>query len=398
MNSWVKIFLAVTIVIVAGVCFLFISYPVPYVIKTLTRLGADVSDMNYFPSSTIGHDENVYTFKTDLQDKKIEQIFQQQDKISDLGEFLTRTKTSSFLVIQNDTILYEKYLNGYTRDSYVTSFSIAKSFASTLVGIAIDEGSIDSVYDPVTKYIPELAGHDPGFSDLTIEDLLLMSSGIGYHETGFLNGDDAKTYYWPDLRDLAINRIEIERPPGTVFHYNNYHPLLIGVILERATGVTVSDYMEDKIWSRIGTEFDSGWSLDDTGFEKMESGINARAIDFAKLGKLFLNNGAWEGERIISPEWVALSTSPQPVADYESYYSEYSDYIFSDGNGFYKYFWWGIQRDDGYDYLAEGNLGQFIYISPRKNLIIVRFGESYGSFDGSYPWITAFHEFASDFQ
>jgi CubicO group peptidase (beta-lactamase class C family) len=398
MNIWLKITIAVTVLLVTTFVVLFISYPAPYVIKTLSKLDADVSDMYYFPSSKISHDTNVYYFKTDLQNEKIEQLFQQQSKISDLEEFLTITKTSSFIVIENDTIVYEKYLNGYTRDSLVTSFSIAKSFDSTLVGIAIDEGYIDSENDPITNYIPELLEHDPDFSNISIEDLLLMSSGIRYHETGFLNGDDAKTYYWPDLRDLAINKIEVEGQPQSIFHYNNYHPLLIGIILERATGIPVSEYMESRLWSRIGTEFDAGWSLDDTGFEKMESGINARAIDFAKFGKLILDYGTWEGEEIVSSNWVTLATSPQPVSDYETYYSEYSDYIFSDGNGYYKYFWWGIQRENGYDILAEGNLGQFIYISPGKKLIILRFGEKYGSLEGSYPWIKSFYEFTSDYK
>lgn len=201
-----------------------------------------------------------------------------------------------------------------------------------------------------------------------------------------------------DLRDLAINKIEVEGQPQSIFHYNNYHPLLIGIILERATGIPVSEYMESRLWSRIGTEFDAGWSLDDFGFEKMESGINARAIDFAKFGKLILDYGTWEGEEIVSSNWVTLATSPQPVSDYETYYREYSDYIFSDGNGYYKYFWWGIQRENGYDILAEGNLGQFIYISPGKKLIILRFGEKYGSLEGSYPWIKSFYEFTSDYK
>jgi CubicO group peptidase (beta-lactamase class C family) len=161
--------------------------------------------------------------------------------------------------------------------------------------------------------------------------------------------------------------------------------------------MTVSQYMEEKLWTQIGTEFEAGWSLDDTGFEKMESGINARAIDFAKFGRLFLNNGAWEGKQIVSQEWVSRATSPPIILDYEDYYSEYSDYIFEDGQGFYKYFWWGIKRNVGYDYFALGNHGQFIYVSPGKKLIIVRFGESYGSSDKSYPWIQAFYDFTTEF-
>lgn len=393
--KWVLI--AVPIILILSVAALFVIYPDTYVKTTLTHLDSAVSDMYLFPSSSISHAETAYQFNVTYRDEEVERIFEQQPNIQDLVDYLEKTDTSSFIVIEGDDVVYEKYLNGYERDSLVTSFSVAKSFASTLVGIAIDEGLIGSVEDPITKYIPELADRDPAFSEITIEHLLMMSSGISYHEIQFLNGDNTKTYWWPDLQGLAVNMTKIEGRPMQRFHYNNYHPLLIGVILERATGMSVSRYMEEKIWTRIGTEYDAGWSLDDEGFEKMESGINARAIDFAKFGKLFLNNGVWEGRQVISKDWVRRATSPPATLDYEEYYSEYHDFIFDDGMGFYKYFWWGIQRDSGYDYFALGNHGQFIYISPQKNLIIVRFGESYGSPQKSYPWIKAFYDFASDY-
>jgi CubicO group peptidase (beta-lactamase class C family) len=393
----VRILLAIPILIIISIAALFAIYPAPYVQKTITHLDSSVSDMYYFPSSNINHAETIYYFSTNYQDEAVELLFEQQLDIQDFKEYLERTDTSSFIVIQDDDVIYEKYLSGYERDSLVTSFSVAKSFASTLIGIAIDERLIESIEDPITEYIPELTMRDSDFQKITIEHLLMMSSGISYKETNFINGDDAKTYFWPDLQDLAVNMTKIDGAPMQKFHYNNYHPLLIGVILERVTGMTVSQYMEEKLWTQIGTEFEAGWSLDDTGFEKMESGINARAIDFAKFGRLFLNNGAWEGKQIVSQEWVSRATSPPIILDYEDYYSEYSDYIFEDGQGFYKYFWWGLKRNVGYDYFALGNHGQFIYVSPEKKLIIVRFGESYGSSDKSYPWIKAFYDFTSEF-
>jgi CubicO group peptidase (beta-lactamase class C family) len=276
----------------------------------------------------------------------------------------------------------------------VTSFSSAKSFASTLVGIAISEGHIQSVNDPITMYLPELLDRDPVFADITIRDLLMMSSGIKYEEFPFVNGDDAKTYYYPDLRQLALEDTVITGKPGEVFHYNNYHPLLLGLILERATGTSVGDYMSKKIWESMGTEFSGSWSLDAREFEKMESGINARAIDFAKFGRLFLHNGSWQGIEVVPEAWVTDATQADSSIDYEKYY--YDDFIFSNGKGYYKYMWWGIQCDEeNYDFMALGNHGQFIYISPRSNLIIVRFGESYGEFGKSEGWVDLFYQFAS---
>jgi len=226
--------------------------------------------------------------------------------------------------------------------------------------------------------------------------LLMMSAGIKYSEFPFVNGDDAKTYYYPDLRQLALEETRIIGAPGEEFHYNNYHPLLLGLILERATGTSVANYLQEKIWKPIGMEYPGSWSLDEAGFEKMESGINARAIDFAKFGRLFLDEGDWNGVQVVPAAWVAESTQAERSIDYANYY--YDDFIFADGEGYYKYMWWGIQRDEQtYDFMALGNHGQFIYISPQKNLIILRFGETYGEITGAQNWVDMFYGFATNF-
>lgn len=186
------------------------------------------------------------------------------------------------------------------------SFSVAKSFVSTLVGIAIDEGLIGSVEDPVTDYLPELAVRDPRFERITLRDLLTMSSGIRFWETDlpWPWTDDTCTLYGVDLRDVALNGTRIERPPGQEWHYNNYHPLLLGMVLERATGMSVSDYMATRLWQPMGAEADATWNLDSdrSGFEKMESGLNAMPVDFARFGLLSLHDGEWTGTRIVSEE------------------------------------------------------------------------------------------------
>src|SRR5690606_10336622 len=127
----------------------------------------------------------------------------------DLDAFLENNGTQAFIVIQDDTVLYEHYFNGAQRDSIVTSFSVAKSFVSAMIGIAIEEGHIQSADDPITTYLPELLDRDPRFGQITIRHLLNMSSGIKYVENSFINGDDALTYYYPDLRELALEKTEI---------------------------------------------------------------------------------------------------------------------------------------------------------------------------------------------
>ncbi|TFH36706.1 MAG: class C beta-lactamase-related serine hydrolase [Anaerolineales bacterium] len=383
-------FLAIVSVILL---YAFLAYPAEYARRALLWGDADVYNYLKFPERPLTESETPFEFSSNLDEERIRARFEAISGAEDFDEFLEKKHTQAFIVIRDDAILYEKYFNGGSRDSIVTSFSTAKSFDSALIGIAIAEGFIHSVEDPIIEYLPELAERDPAFAKITIRDLLMMSSGIRYVEFPFLNGDDVKTYYFPDLRQLALNETRITGSPGEQFHYNNYHPLLLGLILERSTGRSVAQYLQEKIWSQIGMEFNGSWSLDEVGFEKMESGINARAIDFAKFGRLFLRNGDWDGAQVIPAAWVAESTQADTTVDYANYY--YDDFIFANGQGFYKYMWWGIQRDSqNYDFMALGNHGQFIYVSPQKNLIILRFGESYGFVNGSQPWVEMFYEFA----
>jgi CubicO group peptidase (beta-lactamase class C family) len=220
-----------------------------------------------------------------------------------------------------------------------------------------------------------------------------MSSGIEYAHIGGLDGDDSTTYYYPDLRKLALEETTVIDQPSSYFLYNNFHPLLLGVILERATGTPVATYLETRIWQPIGMEFDGSWSLDSktSGFEKMESGINGRAIDFAKFGQLYLNNGNWDGTQILPAGWIAESTRPD-TSDSGAYYRNWGVFHYYDG--YCGYMWMSLRRDESnYDYYASGNFGQIIYVSPSKNLIIVRNGEAFGQF--GTDWFAPFFQFAS---
>jgi CubicO group peptidase (beta-lactamase class C family) len=298
-----------------------------------------------------------------------------------LDEFLRDTDTSAFLVVHEDRLVRERYFGGSTRESLQTSFSVAKSFVSTLVGIAIDEGLIGSVDDRLTEYVPELAARDPRFREITLRDLLTMSSGIRYEEGGFPRfGDDTYTYYGVDLRDIALNRVRIEGPPGIAWEYNNYHPLLLGLVLERATGTSVSDFMASRLWQPLGAEADATWNLDSerSGFEKMESGLNARAVDYARFGLLFLHNGERDGRRIVSEEWVRAATGADGNTDPASYHG-------------YGYFWWIDVERPGRFY-AMGKYGQYIYVAPDAGAVVVRFGSNWGV--ANTTWLATFRDVA----
>ena len=373
-----------------------IIYSPEYVMRVLRWGNSDVSDYLVFPERPIAKAESAFHFHDQTGDNDIEDSFTAHPLVDNLDEFIKDTSTQALLVIDEDALLYEQYGPGFQRDSIVTSFSAAKSFGSLLIGVAIDQGYIDSVNDPITEYIPELAERDERFEQIMIRDLLKMSSGIKYEEFPFLNGDDALTYYYPDLRQLAINKTEIVGQPGESFLYNNYHPLLIGIILERATGQPVAEFFEKNIWQEIGSEYSASWSLDEAGFEKMESGINARAIDFAKFGRLLLNEGEWDGEQVISAQWIKESI--QDEGHPEDYYERSFGPEIRDAaeGGYYQYMWYGLKRDGGVDdFYAAGKYGQIIYVSPQANLVIVRNGETYGPNMGLFDWIEIFYEVAS---
>jgi CubicO group peptidase (beta-lactamase class C family) len=261
-------------------------------------------------------------------------------------DFLRANDTGAFLVVQGAQLVYERYFGDSDRRTLQTSFSTAKSFVSTLVGIAIDEGFIGSVEDPVTDYLPELAARDPRFDRITLRDLLTMSSGIRYWDTDlpWPWADDTYTYYGVDLREIGLNRTEVERPPGQEWHYNNYNPLLLGLVLERATEMSVSEYMSTRLWRPLGAERDATWNLDSesSGFEKMESGLNATAADYARFGLLFLHRGEWNGTRIVPEDWVHTATAEDTTTDPAEHY---------------QYFWWIDVERPGRFY-ALGNLGQ----------------------------------------
>lgn len=256
--------------------------------------------------------------------------------------------------------------------------------------------------DPIIWYLPELRGKE--LDGVTIWHLLTMSTGIRYVHGDELPSllrplpfaDDSWTTSFPDLRRLALSVRPDGEIPGSAWKYNNYYPQLLGLILERATHRPVSQYLQEKIWQPLGMEYPATWSLDSeaSGFEKMEQGINARAIDFAKFGVLFLNNGNWNGKQVIPEKWVSESTMPDPndnrpwriAADWKA------------AKGYHKYIWWGRVRPDGsYVYMARGGYNQqWIYVSPSDKAVIVHFGLlDEGGVDS---WLDIFENLAAKLQ
>ncbi len=321
---------------------------------------ADINDHKKFQSRALTADSLHYYFQTANTGKFPKEI----NGIS-FDKYLEDNKTVAFIIIRNDTIQYEKYFKAYDKEGIVPSFSMAKSVTSILVGCAIDEGLIQSVDEPITNYIPELA--ISGFGKVTIKHLLQMTSGIKFNES-YANpfGDAASFYYGLNLRK-KIGRMKLKSEPGKEFEYVSGNTQLLGLVLERSLkGKTITSYLQEKLWTPLGMEYDASWSIDrkKDGLEKTFCCLNARAIDFAKIGRLFKNKGNWNGKQIVSEKWVEESTQLDTT----------------DGSvDFYQYQWWLPTPNE--DFMAEGILGQFVYVNPSKDLIIVRLGKNEGKAD-----------------
>lgn len=325
---------------------------------------ADIDDYKKFPARNIENGTKKLVFPI-AEKGKVPKELHIGDKSYPFEQYLKDNKTVAFLVIQNDTIQYEKYWRKYHENSIVPSFSMAKSITSLLIGCAIDDRLIQSVNEPITNYIPELKKN--GFDKVTIEHLLQMTSGLKFNE-GYTNpfGDVATFYYGTNLRK-SINKMKLKSEPGQQFEYLSGNTQLLGLVLERALqGQTISSYLEEKIWQPLEMEFEASWSLDrkKEGLEKTFCCINARARDYAKIGQLYLNQGNWNGKQIVSEDWIAQSTKIDTTNGSVAYY---------------QYQWW-LPTQTG-DFMAQGILGQYIYVHPEKNLVIVRLGTNEGKAD-----------------
>lgn len=325
---------------------------------------ADINDHKKFPARNIENGTTKFIFPTAGKGKFPKELHL-KNKTYPFEQYLEDNKTVAFLVIKNDTIQYEKYWNNYDSSSIVPSFSMAKSITSILIGCAIDDKLIESINEPITNYIPELKGN--GFEKVTIEHLLQMTSGIDFNES-YSNpcGDAATFYYGTNLRK-AIDKMKLKVEPEKQFEYVSGNTQLLGLILERALKEkTITSYLEEKIWKPLEMEFDASWSLDrkKDGLEKTFCCINARARDYAKIGRLYLNKGNWNGKQIVSEDWVKQSTKIDTTKGSVWYY---------------QYQWW-LPTQTG-DFMAQGIIGQYIYVNPEKNLIIVRLGKKEGKAD-----------------
>ena len=320
--------------------------------KALFYGAPDKKDIERFRKSEILAGEDCFEFVDDVNGLagriKVNEWSSGTPLFVGLDELAQNHETRSMLIIRNDTLLYQYYGEQTDSESLHASYSVAKSFTSALIGIAIDEGLIPSVDEPVVNYIDELKSV-PMAEQLKVSHLLNMTSGIKLKLP-----IDAIIYYG-NRTSRALKKIEFESKPGTRQQYLNINVHLLGIIIKRATGKTPSEYLSEKIWKKIGMCNDATWTTDKDTNDLTFCCMGASALDYAKFGRLFLNKGNWNGEQIISEEWVDESIRRDTT----------------EGSSFgYNYLWHIGEKAYG-DYMADGMYKQNIYVNPEKKVIIV---------------------------
>lgn len=275
--------------------------------------------------------------------------------------FLQDTKTSALLVVQDDVIRYENYFFGGDEATAFSSNSMGKSFVSALMGFAVADGFIDSVNDPLGKYIPEFAGTD--LENIPIKACLQMASGIDFNEDTDMNSFSMRTLMGTPAMEV-IAGYGVQEPPFTYRRYLSINTEILGQVIKNATGKGLGEYMEEKLWTRIGSAHDAYWTLNN-GTELANGGLSISLRDYARFARLYLHEGNWNGEQLLPRDWIRDSLDIS--ADYSKPGANNDGY---NAIG-YGYQWWVPEGDQG-EFMAIGVYGQFLYVNPKQNVIIVK--------------------------
>ena len=346
-----------------------------YLGRMLSLRGVDVEDYTQLPLRTVPNAPGATPF-AEARDSD----WMRRALIGELAEpagfdaFAEKNGTTAFIILADGKLVDERYYNGARRDSLFKSFSISKSVLSALFGIAAADGMIKRE-DRLGDHIAGLSNKE--LADVRLGQLLDNVSGFAYARGGMPWRQQPRMYYSTDIRNY-LRQTQFAHPPGTKFEGEDLSPLLVGYALESALRkrdpkATLSDFAAKRLWQPLGAEYPALWNIDHkgVGMEKVESGFVARAIDLARFGQLYLDNGVARGRQIVPADWVAQSRSVPADA---------MPNRFVDADGHYHNLWWGAARRPGQTqrFYANGHFGQRIFVDPDKKLVIVRLGSSGG--------------------
>ncbi len=291
--------------------------------------------------------------------------------ITSFQDFLAQTNTNAFLVIRNGVLTHEWYKDGFTGATQFPSYSVAKTMTSLLIGRLIEEGKV-SESDRFIDYFPDLA-NDTSFDRVTIKTLLDMQGGVGVSDN-YPTGPQgwgvaiAQMYATTDIDWFIKNNRKMAFEPGSDSEYRSVDTQMLGMIIKKVTGMRVSDYFQEEVWEKIGTEFPATWNVDRIGgTEKTFCCFNASARDYARVGLLFLNGGYSGSTRVISKTWLERMTTPVTTLDHD----------------------WGYAAQVWHPYpntvMALGLHGQFIFVDRSTRTVIVKVSDNPTGSDNEQP-------------
>ncbi|MGE7826763.1 serine hydrolase domain-containing protein [Paenibacillus sp. NPDC093718] len=362
--------------------------------KLATLTDADKMSWNFvhmdqlLPHSIIQKGNKVHPFKRGKIVDLSTLTYKFNGETRKFAELMNRSRTNGLLVIKDGKIVNEQYFNGNDACTRFTSWSIAKSYVSTLVGIAVDEGKIKSVDDIITDYVPELKGS--GYEEATIRDVLQMSSGVDWDE----DYSNPNSDIWRMMQDVVFKSMPVMEfikdlkggQPHT-FNYKSVDSQVLTFLVENVNKKQLHEVASEKLWKPLGMTSDAYWNQDLHNNDIGLSFINAPLRDLAKLGQLFLQDGKWRGKQIVSAKWVKEATTPvDPDLQPNVAYPHFG----------YQYQWWVPEGAKfGHEFAAMGVYGQYVYVNKDAGVVIAKVSadpEYTVNVDYDYEEITAFRE------
>ncbi|MBL0036217.1 MAG: serine hydrolase [Flavobacteriales bacterium] len=344
------------------------------------RGSPEIDDRDFFPYNTIAATA-PQPWPVGSRYGKLALKPEQEKELKDLYSV-------GFAVIQNDSLIFEQYWNGWDADSVSNSFSVAKSYVSVLTGIAIQDGVIKSVQQPVGDYLPEFK--DGCYAKITIENVLTMATGLDWSESGANPfSDNAKGYYGTNVRELSLSQ-PCRDEPGKEFDYISGGTQIMAEVIEAAYKRPLDELVREKIWTPLGCEHDAYWGKDRAdGDFKAFCCLYATARDFGRIGQMYLDSGMWHGKQIVPRDYWQASITPAKLLDKGK------------PNERYGYFWWLAEIDGKPIHYCRGFHGEYVVVIPHERLVFVRTGmkreevNAEGHPQDVFQWIAIARELAS---
>ena len=353
MKGFIKFLLSLTVVLVITILVVFVTGN-QYLLKGVWatylhgETSATITDKQFF-------DQRTVTASAGQAWPKAQQ-YNQQSLSDTLAKTLEATASIAFVVIKNDSLLVERYWQGFSDSSQTNSFSMAKSITAMLAQMAIQKGIFTGWDQKVQDILPGLSGAYK--AQLELQHLANMTAGLQWNEH-YQNPFDitARAYYGPDIQDLMLNEVPVVQEPGASFEYQSGATQLLGLCLREATGKTLSQLASEWLWQPMGATRNASWHVDsEAGMELNYCCFNSDAKNFARFGQLILRKGNWQGRQLLDSSFVKRLYQASPVPHYS----------FS--------FWRQLKGFGSPVVYMRGILGQYVMVFPEQNLVVVRLG------------------------